>query len=433
MNKKYTVIWLTITLIFNFLTTAEAQSVKRTELANGLVILTKPITTNSIVSVVVALKMGSLYETDEQAGLCTLMQNTIHKGTKTRSSEQIALELESMGTKISSSSNREYGTISFQSTAESFDKSLDIVYDIILNPTFSEDVVELQKQLQIRTILTQYDQPIYKAIDLMIDAQYGKHPFHKPRMGYPETVNTFTRDDLIAKYKEIYVPNNMVVSVVGNFDENRMISKISEVLGSLPKAQNPQKVPGEIIKRTEPVEKVETRKTQATWFALGWESPTLKDPDYYAMEVLDSITGGSMNSRLFVAIREKRGLAYQVASFVNARVESGIYVAYIGTKPETYEEAKKVLLEEVQRMGHEKALEEELRNSKNYLVGMNIMGMESNGSQAAQYAHFEIVGVGYDFGDKYNKEIKKISLSDVLETGKKYLDGNYAMGGVLAK
>ncbi|MBN1294053.1 MAG: insulinase family protein [Candidatus Latescibacteria bacterium] len=406
---------------------------KRTELANGLVILTKPVITNSIVSVVVALKMGSLYETDDKAGLCTLMQDTILKGTKTRSSEQIALELESMGTKISSSADREYGTLSFQSTAESFDKSLDILYDIILNPTFPEDAVNLQKQLQVRTILTRYDQPIYKAIDILVDVHYGSHPFHKPRLGYPETVETLTREDIVAKFREIYIPNNMVVSVVGNFDENRMISKISDVLGNLSKAQKPQKVSGDMVKRTEPVEKVETRETQATWFALGWESPALNDPDYYAMEVLDSITGGSMNSRLFVAIREKRGLAYQVSSFINARMESGIYVAYIGTKPETYKEAKKVLLEEVQRMGREKATEEELKNSKSYLAGMNIMSLESNAGQAAQYAHNEIVGVGYDFGDKYNKEIKKISLDDVLRVGKKYLDGNYAMGGVLAQ
>ncbi|MCE5250702.1 insulinase family protein [bacterium] len=432
MNK---IISLTgaVLIMITILYPAEVQAVKRTELSNGLVILTKPVTTNSIVSVIVALKMGSLYETDEKAGLCTLMQDTILKGTTTRTSEQIALELESLGTRISSSSDREYGTLSFQSTAESLDRSLDILYDILLNPTFPDDAVDLQKKLQIRNILMRRDQAIYQAIELMVEAHFGSHPFHKPRMGYPETVQTLSRNDLLDLYKKIYVPDNMVICVVGNFDESRFIAGITEKLGALPKSVKPSKIPGELIRHTAPVEKTETRETAASWFALGWESPKMDAPDYYAMEVLDSITGGSMNSRLFVAIREKRGLAYQVSSFVNARMEAGIFVAYIGTKPSTYEEAKKVLLEEVWRMGRENVTAEELKNAKSYLKGMNIMGMESNTGQASQYALNEILGVGYDFGDRYNEAIEKITVSDVRNVGKKYLGDNYSLGAVLAK
>jgi len=412
---------------------AEAHAVKRIQLANGLVIVTKPITTNSIVSVVVALKMGSLYETDDKAGLCTLMQDTILKGTKTRTSEQIALELESMGTRISSSADREYGTISIQSTALSLEKSLDILYDIILNPTFPQDAVDLQKKLQIRNILIRRDQAIYQAIELMVEAHFGSHPFHKPRMGYPETVQNLTRNDLLRMYKEIYIPDNMVISVVGNFDEERLIAEITKRLGTLQSAEKPQRVPGSIPEQSGPVQKTETRETAATWFTLGWSSPKLNDPDYYAMEVLDAVTGGSMNSRLFVAIREKRGLAYQVSSFVNARMEAGIFVAYIGTKPSTYEDAKQVLIEEVRKMGNEKVSDEELKNAKNYLKGMNIMGMESNSGQASQYALNEILGVGYNFGERYNKEIEKVTASEVLRTGKNYLNENYALGAVFAK
>ena len=416
-----------------FVTTAEAQQVKRTELPNGLVIVTKQVTTNSIVSVVVALKMGSLYETDEEAGLCTLMQDTIIKGTKTRSSEQIALELESMGTRLGSSSDREYGTLTLQSTADSFDRSLDILYDIVVNPTFPDDAVNLEKNLQLSNILMRQDQPMYNAIDLLVEAHFGSHPFHKPRIGYTETVKTLSRENLLRKYREIYVLNNMVISVVGNFDEDRLLQNITQHIGSLPRGESPKKVPGSVDTRTQPVEKTVTRETAADWFALGWTSPELDNPEYYAMEVLDSITGGSMNSRLFVAIREKRGLAYQVSSFVNARMAAGVYVAYIGTKPSTYEQAKQLLIDEVLRMGSEKAAPDELKSTKSYLRGMNIMGMESNSGQASQYAQYEIVGVGYDFGDRYVKNIDAVTADDVLRVGKKYLDRNYALGGVLAK
>ncbi|MFC1606335.1 M16 family metallopeptidase [Candidatus Latescibacterota bacterium] len=406
---------------------------KRIELDNGLVVITKPVTTNRIVSIVVALKMGSLYETDDEAGLCTLMQDTIIKGTTNRTSEQISLELESMGTRLGSSSNREYGTLSLHSTTDSFEKSLEILYDIIQNPTFPGDAVDLQKNLQVRNILMRKDQALYHAVDLMVEAHYGEHPFHKPRYGYRETVMKFTVDDLKRKYRGMYVPNNMVVSVVGNFDESELMKNLESTLGTLPRGVAPQRVPGEFVIRTEPYEKTETREAAANWFALGWLSPELDHDDYYAMEVLDSITGGSMNSRLFVAIRDERGLAYQVSSFTNARMESGIFVAYVGTKPESYEQAKSVLIDEVRKMGQEKATDEELQNAKNYLRGMNIMGMESNSGQASQYAHHEIVGVGYNFIDKYDKNINLISTEDVMAVGRKYLDGNYALGGVLAK
>jgi zinc protease len=419
--------------IIIFVSSAEAQKVKRTELLNGLVIVTKQVTTNNIVSVVVALKMGSLYETDSEAGLCSLMQDTIIKGTTTRTSEQIALELESMGTLLGSSSEREYGTLTLHSTAESFDKSLDILYDIILNPTFPDDAVNLQKNLQIRSILMRQDQPLYNALDLLVEAHFGNHPFHKPRIGYTETVKSLTRDDLLKKYREIYVPNNMVISVVGNFNNNKLMDSITKKLGALSRGEDPKKVPGSVVKRTQPVEKTVTRDTAADWFALGWTSPELDNPDFYAMEVLDSITGGSMNSRLFVAIREKEGLAYQVSSFVNARMEAGIFVAYIGTKPSTYEQAKQLLIDEVLRMGSEKATPDELKNSKSFLRGMDIMGMESNSGQASQFAQNEIVGVGYDFGDRYIKKIETVTADDVLLVGKKYLDRNYALGGVIAK
>lgn len=432
MNKAIMFIYL-IVLTFNQFSPSEAQTVKRTRLPNGLTILTRPATSNNIVSVVVTLKMGSLYETDDQAGLCTLMQDTIVKGTTTRSSEQIALELESMGTHLSTSADREYGSISLQSTSESFYRSLDILYDILCNASFPEDAVELQKNLQTRNILLRNDQPLYRAVDLLVEEYYGDHPFHKSRFGYAETITMFKRSDLVGFYRKLYVPNNMVITVVGNFNEKHLISDITSRLGALSQGNSPVKVSGERKNYSSSVERIEERETAASWFALGWPSASLDDLDYYAMEVLNAITGGSMNSRLFVAIREKRGLAYQVASFVNARMESGIYVAYIGTNPSTYDEAKKVLIDEVRLMAREEPTPEEIKNAKSYLKGMNIMEQESNAGQASKYGHYEILGVGYEYVGKYNNGIDKVTVQNILNAGKKYFLGSYALGGVLAK
>ncbi len=431
--KKLTTILVTALILSYAGAPVEAESVKRNTLPNGLTIITKPSTANNIVSIAVSLKMGSLYETDSQAGLSTLMQDTILKGTESRSSEQIALELESMGTRLSTAANREYGNLVMQSTVESVYPSLDILFDLLMNAVFPEEYVDLQKNLQKRSILTRNDQPIYRAVDLMVEAHYGDHPFHKSRLGTEETIDSFTREDIIAMYKEIYVPNNMVITAIGNFDEKRLVKAVSDALGGLARDDDPEAVAGSRKDYTEPSVKIEKRNIAASWFALGWPSPTMTDPDHYAMEVLNGITGGSMNSRLFVAIREERGLAYQVSSFYNGRNESGIFVAYIGTKPESYEEARDVLISEVHKMTEEKADDEEITNAKNFLKGMNIMGQESNASQATKYGQYEILGAGYEYVDKFGAGIDAVSAEDIITVGKKYLTGPYSQGCVLAE
>lgn len=432
MNKTAFFLFAAIAAVQVF-SSSEACALKRTRLSNGLTVITKPAKANNIVSVVVTLHMGSLYETDEEAGLSTLMQDTIVKGTTTRSSEQIALELESMGTRLSSSADREYGMVSLQSTSESLYKSLDILFDIMTNATFPQDTVDLQKKLQAQSILLRNDQPLYRAIDLLVDAHYGTHPFHKSRLGYPETIESFTRDDLAVLYREVYNPNNMVITAVGNFDENQFIETVKKTLGILPKGHEMVKVPGNIPERKAPVEKVEKRETAACWYALGWPSASLADPDMYAMDVLNGITGGSMNSRLFVAIREKRGLAYQVSSFVNARRENGVFVAYIGTKPSSYEESKQVLIDEIRAMAEKEATPEEIENAKSYLKGMDIMEQESNAGQAEKYGLYELLGMGYEFVDEYGPGIDKVTSRDIIDAGKKYLTKPYSFGGVLTE
>jgi predicted Zn-dependent peptidase len=140
-----------------------------------------------------------------------------------------------------------------------------------------------------------------------------------------------------------------------------------------------------------------------------------------------------MSSRLFVAIREKRGLAYQVSSFLSVRKESGLYGAYIGTKPESFQEAKTVLLEEVKRMSVEKATDDEISDTKSFLKGMNIMEQESNSGQASMYGRYEILGLGYEFVDTYKNGIENVTADDVIKTAEKYLTLPYSFGGVIAK
>ena len=403
----------------------------RSVLINGITFIAEESHVNRIVSIRVFLKMGGLYETDEQAGLSSLMQDCLTKGTRKRTAEQIAIELENVGARLGASASREYGEVSLMCTSETLEKCLPVLFDVLTEASFPPDLIEAAKKTAIQRIHERSDRPISRAVDLMVEAHYGSHPFHKPSMGYEETVAKFSRDDLINFYHAFYVPNNMIFSCVGDFNTKKLKALVKKFLGTLEKKDLPQPDLPLLPERREPIESVEEKEGQAAWFTISYDAPSYKDSDFFTMEVMDGITGGSMNSRLFTELRDKRGLAYQVSSVYVPRMGPSLYFCYMGTSPDQYEEAKKLLLAELDRMYTEKVTEEELRLSKTYLRGMHIMAQESNGGRASLYGRFELIGLGTSFIEGYIKGLEKVSREEIQRVAKEVIIPAYTLGAVL--
>ena len=400
-------------------------------LDSGLKVLTKESKANDIIALSVLVGMGSSYESDEEAGLSNLTQSVLLKGTENRSAEELMNQIDSAGIKLSSSASRDSGSVYLLCTTQGLDVGLDLLFDVLLNPTFPSDEVDKEKEQTLLEIAAKEDQLMSKAMELLAEVHYGVHPYHKPLLGYPETVKRFERADIEPFFRKHYVPGNMIFSAVGNLDAEELVGEVQKRFDVKTSPEKPEGIDTEVPRRVEPAALFKERESQAAWIGIGYNAPRITDDNYAAMEVLHGVIGGSMNSRLFVELRDKRGLAYQVGSMYAARPGPSLFVSYIGTSVDQFEEAKDGILQEIKKIASLPVTDEELRLSKTYLKGTFIMGQEGNSSQASLLAHYEHFGLGYGFVDEYPKLIDDVSIEDVLRVGEENFDDNYALGCVM--
>lgn len=418
-------------LAFGLLFAVTKVELRKVTLENGLVVLTKSSEANDIVAVEVLLRMGPLYEKDDEAGLSEVTQRLLLKGTESRTAEELAEEIESLGAKLSSGAFREYGYISLLATKDRWNEALELLFDVMLHPAFPEDEVENEKQMALKRIKARRDRLLTRAMDLMREAFYGPHPYHKPVFGYPETVSKFSREEVVGWYRKFYIPNNMVIAAVGNFPSEKFLEEVEDNLADLPEGPLPEHAPGQVPRLEQSLETLEPRESMTVWAAFGYPAPPVSARDFAALEVLDAVLGGAMDSRLFASVRDGKGLAYQIGSSYVAMEGPSLFLIYLGTRPEQFEEAKEVVLEEVGRMAEEPVQEEELEAAKTYIKGTFLMSQERNVDQASLLARYELAGLGYRFVEVYPELIDAVTAEDVLRAARTYLSGPYVLGAVV--
>ncbi len=410
--------------------TGAGATVEKTTFKNGLTVLTRELRHNDVIAVEVLLRMGPLYETDAEAGISSLTMNLLEKGTASLSAPEIAERIESVGARLSVSVNADYGVITLLATREGLDAGLEILFDVLKNAAFPEKAVEQEKDRQIQAIHARRDQPLSSTFDLFQETLYDKHPYHKPRLGYEETVNNLSRDRILGFYRRVFVPRNMIFSVAGNFEKKDMIKKIRTGFSRL----SPGEVPAAGGSGFSPAggkkEAFRQRRTADAWLVLGCAVPGINGNDGPILKILDAVLGGSMNSRLFVELRGKKGLAYQVGSLFLDREGSGIFTAYLGTRPGQVEQCRQGILDEFARLQNEKIDAEELRRSRTFLKGSFIMSQETNAGQAGILGRCEIAGLGFDYAEKYPGLIDAVTAEDMQAAAKKYLNG-FALAAVV--
>ena len=409
------------------------MTVEKRVLSNGLTLLTKPSQANDIVAITVLLGIGSIREADAQAGLSNLAQALLLKGTPSRTAEQIAEEIESTGARVSAYAARDYGAVSLVTTSDGLAEGLPILFDVLQNASFPPEEVAHEIDQTLQKIRAKEDQFIQKAMELLVETYYGAHPYHKPLLGYPETVPAFTRETVVDFFRTYYRPNNTILAAVGHFDRAWFIDQVESHLGPAVPGPLPQADVTSVAPLSEPRQRIEFRESRGVWLALGYGAPSITDADFPAMEVLEAILGGSMSCRLFTELRDKRGLAYQVGSTYVARPGPSAFVAYIGTGPDQFDVARDGILDELRKVCSERVTDEELRISKIYIKGTFIMGQEGNSSQAALLARYESMGLGHDYVQRYPALIDRVTADDVLRVAQTYLSGAYALGAVVPK
>ncbi|MCL5774397.1 MAG: insulinase family protein [Firmicutes bacterium] len=390
-------------------------------LENGIRIITKENHSTPIVSFCAFFAGGVRAEKKEFSGISHFTQRMLLKGTKTKSAEEIARRIEYMGATFTPFTAKDTFGCSMNVLAKHFDEGLEIFADCILNPAFSAGEVEKERKNILLEIARKKDESFSCCLELCEEALFDGHPYGFPVMGKEKSISSIKKGELVKWHEELYHPSRMVIALVGDLKRREVEKKIIEKFYSLPKPEKKVK----FLPPPPPLKKArilnETSEKRQVVFSLGFQAPSVNDKDYFAFDVLTHVLAG-MGSRLFIELRDKKGLAYSVSASYDARADVGVFKSFIGTSVEQKDKAHEAMLAELEKIRRKKVPADELERAKKYMLGLYEISLQKNQSQACRYAYMELLGGGYEILERYPLRIKEVTSEEVLEAARKYID-----------
>jgi len=395
---------------------------KKFKLRNGITIIFEQNTSKSV-AIEVMFKVGSNDEDKKISGISHFLEHMLFEGTKNRKdSRTIANEIEKYGAEFNAYTSGTRTAFFIKIINKRFETALDILSDMVANPLFNKKMVEKEKQVILKEINMVTDDPRQHQWILFQKNLFEKHPAKNPTYGTKEAVKNLDRDTIKDYYDKHYLPNNMVISVVGNVDNVK--SKIEKYFGILkPKKISLRK------KVNEPQQKrmkkfTEKRKIHNSYMVLGYKSVPRTSKDSYVFDVITSILGRGQTGWIFDEIRNKRGLAYQVGVQNEHENDYGFFAVFAGMDNKNLEKSKKIILEQFKKL--ESIDKKELEESKNYIEGSHTLSMEDNFHAADNQAFWETIKDA-SLANNYIRNIQKVKINDVKRVAKKYLNNNYTL------
>ena len=396
----------------------------RDVLDNGLRILTERMTHVRSISIGVWLTRGSRHETAERGGIAHFVEHMLFKGTATRSAEDIAQAIDSIGGQLDAFTAKEYASYYIKVLDEHLPLALDVLSDIVLNPAFSPDDVEREKKVVVEEIKMVEDTPDDLVHELFTQAFWENHPLGRPILGTRETVESLNASLLRDYFTNAYTPGNLIVSAVGNLEHEQVRRLVEEKFGGLTSVGRPS---GEEAPQVVPKILIRNKELEQSHLCLGTSSYPQNHDDRYSSYVLNTLLGGSMSSRLFQNVREKRGLAYAVFSGLSAYRDAGSFTIYAGCSNEAVGEVLDLVVEELRGVRQTPVPDAELRRAKDHLKGSLMLSLENTASRMSHLARQEIY-FDRQFGlDETLDGIERVTPGDVQRVaGELFQDGALA-------
>jgi zinc protease len=409
---------------------AAATDIQKFEVANGLRILVREDPRLPLVAMSAVFRGGLLAESRQNNGITRLMAKTLLKGTKTRTAEQIADEIEAVGGSISSDAGNNSFTVSVDVTKPDLKLGAELLADVLLNATLPEKAVAREKEVQIAGIRQEDEQPTTIARNILRQALFQQHPYALRGNGSVESVQKLTQKELLEFRDRYLVAKNGVVSVFGNVNAAEVKKLFEELLGKMKPGTlglADAKPPPTLTK----VESVEERKDKTQGVIMvGYRGTDLFSKDRHPLELIDEASS-DLGSRFFIRIREQMGLAYFVGATQLQGLVSGLFAFYLGTDPQKIEPVKTALLDEIRRLANDGLTNEELARAKKKLIGQQQIALQSNDSFGYQCALDELYGLGFDYYKKLEHDVEAVTLEDIKLVAAKYFrDQPYVMATV---
>ncbi len=388
------------------------QNVTRTKLSNGLTVLVVPNPVADIVSARIFIRTGQSRETAEQAGLFNLLASLLTRGTTHRTSLQIAEAVEDVGASLGADAASDYSLVSLKTVSSDFEEIFRLAAEILREPSFPEKEIELERNLTLQGIRSMQEQPFTVAYSQLREAMYAGHPYAFSSLGTEQTVSAIDRAALQTAHRTYFRPDNAVVSIVGRIDPNDAVQLVESVLGDWSRPDAP--LSALTLPALEPQSErlITSQETNQAIIILGHLAGSVKHPDFAALKLVSTYLGNGLSSRLFVELREKQGLAYDVSAFYPTRLSTSQFVAYIGTAPQNSAIALAGLQEELYRLCDVPLQPEELQVAKNKMLGQYALGKQTNGQIAQLLGWYETLGLGTDFDEQFQQQLNAVTIED---------------------
>lgn len=396
-----------------------AGDIQKFELSNGLRVLVREDPRLPLVAISAVFRGGLLAETPETSGITRLAAKCLLKGTKNRSAEQIAAELEEVGGDISAKGGNNTLAIKVDVTQADLALGTEILADVLLNATMPEQAIAREKEIQLAKIKAESEQPISVARNALKTELFGQHPFALRGEGTPESLSHLNSKELLAFRDQYLVAKNGVIAVFGNVKLAEVKRLFEEKLSALPAGKlqlADAPIPEQLTRNRIVTSQLD--KAQAV-LMIGFRGADVFSEDRHALELIDEASS-DLGSRFFIRIREKMGMAYFVGAGQVQALVPGLFAFYLGTDPEKVDQVKKAFLQEVRKLASEGLTEVELNRARKKLVGQQQIQNQSNDAFAYLAALDELYGLGYNHYRELEPKVNAITLADIQRVARKY-------------
>ncbi len=361
--------------------------VNKTVLDNGIRILTKKMPHTRSVSMGVWVNVGARDEALDESGLSHFIEHMIFKGTRKRNAFQIAKEFDAIGGHTNAFTTMENTCYHAKVMDTHTETMVDILSDIFLNSVFDPREIERERPVILQEIGMIEDSPDEYVHVLSGRNFWGDNALGRSILGIPENISRFDSDTMKIFFQRLYQPDRIVISAAGNIDHAHLVDLVGTAFKSIPPGDG---FPDRLTPEGHSVVDLNYRKLEQVHICLGTNGLAINDPRRYAFSLLNTILGGNMSSRLFQEIREKRGLAYSVYSFISSHVDTGMFGVYLGVDPKRARETTHLIIKEMNKLKTESVDSSELSGAIEYTKGSLLLASESTDNQMVRTAQNEI-------------------------------------------
>jgi predicted Zn-dependent peptidase len=410
-------------------TSEPLRDIAMTTLANGVRVITEAMPHVRSVSIGIWVCAGSRRETPAQNGVSHFIEHMLFKGTTSRSAEEIARSVDSIGGNLDAFTAKEMACYNTKVLDEHVSRAFDVVADLVLHPRFDEADIEKEKGVILEEIKMEADSPDSVVHEIFSSNFWRDHPLGKPILGTRETVKSFNRRVVERYYADVYTPSNLLVTAAGHLTHERMVDLVRQYFESLPPGAPP---PPDSAPATHARIALRNKKAlEQVHLCLGVPSYPLPHEARFACYVLNTLLGGGMSSRLFQNIRERQGLAYSVFSELSPYRDTGCLSIYAGTSRQSARKVVASIINEFRQLKEQPVGEEELRRGKDYLKGSLMLSLESSSSRMANLARQEMYFGRFFTLDELVASVESVTAAAVQAIARTFFDTRHVALTVL--